>query len=171
MEESSPAAGSELSHGLSCSLWAASQPVVQRRPTAPRHGGRAGQHAPTTHSPRARHLWVRPRHALGLGPAEGVRAPANTQLSGWRWKWVIQGSVTCFMRVSPACSFRHACLLRRAVTAPGQTSMWRGNVVSWLHERARSQIQRDCFLKLPVPALVASAHGIAFQRLSLPGEE
>lgn len=120
----------------------------------------------TSHMPST--SGVEPRRVLGLGPEEGLQAPANTRLSGWRWKSVIQGSVTCLIRVSPACAFRHACLLGRAVTAPGQTSMWRGNVVSWLQEGAGSQTQRACSLKLLIPALVALAHGVAFPCLSLP---
>ena len=46
-----------------------------------------------------------PHGALGVGPDEGLPATASTRLSWWRWKSVSQSSVTCPIRVSPACSF------------------------------------------------------------------
>lgn len=81
---------------------------------------------------------------------------------------MIQGSVTCLIRVSPACSFRHACLIRQAVTQPGQTSVCRGNVVSRLQEGAGSQAEPTCCLKLPLRVLVALAQRVVFPCLSLP---
>lgn len=81
---------------------------------------------------------------------------------------MIQGSVTCLIRVSPACSFRHACLIGQAVTQPGQTSVCRGNVVSRLQKGAGSQAEPTRCLKLPLCLLVALAQRIVFPCLSLP---
>lgn len=81
---------------------------------------------------------------------------------------MIQGSMTCLIRVSPACSFRHACLIGQAVTQPGQTSVCRGNVASRLREGAGSQAEPTCCLKLPLCVLVASAQRFVFPCLGLP---
>lgn len=81
---------------------------------------------------------------------------------------MIQGSVTCLIRVSPACSFCHACLIGQAVPPPGQTAMCGGNVVSQLSDRARSQAEPTRCLKLPLCMLVALAQRIVFPCLSLP---
>lgn len=82
---------------------------------------------------------------------------------------MIQGSVTCLIRVSPACSFRHACLMGQAVTQPTQTSMFRGNVVSQLQKGARSQAEPTLLLRTSsLLMLVAIAQRIVFPRLSLP---
>lgn len=60
---------------------------------------------PAAGVPRAWH----PRGRAPLG-ALGSSLPKR-----WRWKSVIQGSVSGLIRVSPACSFRHACLIGQAV--------------------------------------------------------